>query len=200
MTLQLWKRAGYLAALAYMGFALGSYFHYPQPYSPLRNWLSDLGNTLVNTGGGFVYNFGCIATGCILVFFFVGLNAWRTGDRVSGRLLTIAQAPGVFSSAALILSAAYNIGENPELHSKFSMYLAIGLTWFLSFANTAFLRHPRFRKRVGVYGFLAAAATFSYGVLYNTPIGEWIAIGMFVSYVLALVTVAETTPAPVKLK
>lgn len=92
--MQLWKRAGYLAALAYMGFALGSYFHYPQPYSPLRNWLSDLGNTLVNTGGGFVYNFGCIATGCILVFFFVGLNAWRTGDRVSGRLLTIAQASG----------------------------------------------------------------------------------------------------------
>jgi hypothetical protein len=134
------------------------------------------------------------------VFFFVGLNAWRTGDRVSGRLLTIAQASGVFSSAALILSAAYNIGENPELHSKFSMYLAIGLTWFLSFANTAFLRHPRFRKRVGVYGFLAAAATFSYGVLYNTTIGECIAIGMFVSYVLAFVTVAATTPAPVKLK
>lgn len=126
------------------------------------------------------------ATACILVVFFVGLNVWRTGDKVLGSLLTIGQAAGVFSSLALILSAAYNIGENPELHGDFSMYLTIGLTWFLSFANTAFLRHPRFQKWVGIYGFLAAVATFSYGVLYNAPIGEWIAIGMFISYVLCL--------------
>lgn len=123
-----WRLAGLLAAIAYLGFALVSYSLYPHPYSPLRNWLSDLGNTLVNTSGGFLYNLGCIVTGCVLVVFYVGLNVWRTDDRVSKRLLTIGQAAGVISSLALILSAAYNIGEDPELHSQFSKYLTIGLT------------------------------------------------------------------------
>ena len=75
------------------------------------------------------------------------------------------------------------------------MYLTIGLTWFLSFANTALLRHPSFDKRIGIYGFVAAAATFVYGVLFNTPVGEWVAIGTFISYVVVMVTfVSPTTP------
>jgi hypothetical protein len=67
------------------------------------------------------------------------------------------------------------------------MLLTIGLTWFLSFANTALLRHPEFRKGLGMYGFAGAAVTFVYGVLVNTPLGEWVTIGLFISYVLLLV-------------
>lgn len=103
----------------------------------------------------------------------------------------IGQASGVFSSVALILSAALNIGAYPHLHSRFSMYLTIGLTWFLSFTNTAFLRHWGFPKWVGIYGFAAAVATFVYGVLFNTPVGEWVAIGMFMSYIVILVAVSK---------
>jgi hypothetical membrane protein len=180
------RRAGLLAAIVYPSLALAASFFYPLSYSPLRNWLSDFGNTLVNTKGGILYNAGCVATGLLLMVFYIGMNAWRTGDRVLGRLLSIGQASGIFASLALILAAVFNIGTYPLLHSRFSMLLTIGLTWFLSFANTALLRHPGFKKWMGIYGLVAAAVTLVYGVFFNTPLGEWIAIGMFMSDVVLL--------------
>lgn len=189
------RRAGLLAAVLYPLLASASYFLYPRNYSPLQNWLSDLGNTLVDTNGGILYNIGCIATALLLGRFYVGMNAWRTNDRILSRLLSIGQVSGLFASLALILSAVFNIGTHPVLHSRLSMLLTIGLTWFLSFSNAALLRHPGFRKPVGIYGFVAAAATLVYGVFFNTPLGEWIAIGMFMSYVVLLAVVQAKEPA-----
>lgn len=182
--MKLARRTALLAAAVYPIFALGSYLFYPGSFSPTLNWLSDLGNTLVNTRGGILYNLGCVATALLLIVFYVSLNAWRNGDKVLHRLLTIAQISGVFSSASLVLAALYNIGTHPQLHGRLSMFLTIGLTWFLSFANTALMRHPRFDKRVAICGFVAAAATLVYGVFFNTPVGEWVAIGSFIAYVV----------------
>lgn len=180
------RYAAYLAAIVYLALALASYLCYPGTYSPLRNWLSDLGNSLTNTKGAVFYNAGCIMASLLLIVFYLSMSVWRTGDKVLGRLLAVAQISGVFSSLALILSAVINIGRNPSLHSRFSMFLTIGLTWFLSFANTALLRHPHFKKWIGVYGFAGAVVTFVYGVLVNTPLGERVTIGMFISYVVLL--------------
>lgn len=180
------RYAAILASLLYPLFTLASRVLYPLRFNPVHNWLSDLGNALVNPDGALFYNGGCVVTGLLLIVFYVGLNDWRTGDRVLGRLLTIAQVSGVFSSLALILSAVFNIGQYPPLHSRFSMLLTIGLTWFLSFANTALLRHPRFWKGVGVFGFAAAAVSLVYGVFANAPLAEWVTITMFIAYILLL--------------
>ncbi|HEY3315367.1 MAG TPA: DUF998 domain-containing protein [Bacillota bacterium] len=180
------RYAAFLAALLYPMFTLASYVAYPLQYDPVHNWLSDLGNALVNPSGSIFYNAGCVVTGLLLIVFYMGLNAWRTGDRVLGRLLTIAQVSGASSSIALILSAAFNIGQYPLLHSRFSMFLTIGLTWFLSFANTALLRHPRFWRGVGVFGFAAAAVSLVYGVFANAPLAEWVTIAIFIVYILLL--------------
>ena len=185
------KSFGLSAAVLYAVLTLISYLYYPRSYSPLRNWLSDLGNPLINAKGAVFYNAGCLVTSLLLIGFYLGMNAWRTGDKVLRRLLTIAQAAGIISSLALILAAVFNIGEHFSLHSLFSMLLIIGLTWFLSFANTALLRHPRFGRWIGFYGLAAAAVTLIYGVFFNTPLGEWITIAVFILYVCILAVKAD---------
>lgn len=181
------RLAGFFAVLGYLVLALIAYAFFPQTFNPVHNWLSDLGNTLVNPSGAVFYDAGCIVAGLLLAVLYVGLNQWRNGDRVSGILLTIGQAAGFIASLALILSAIFNIGQAPLLHSRFSLVLTVGLTWFLAFANTAFLRHPSFRTGVAVYGFVTSAACLIYGVFFNRPLGEWVALGMFIVYVLLLV-------------
>lgn len=178
--------SGFLATAVYLGLTLTAFLFCPEKYSPLHNWLSDLGNPLINTKGAVFYNAGCLIAGLLLIVFYLGLKTWRTGDKVLKRLLAIAQIAGVCASAALILAAVFNIGEHFEVHSRFSMILVIGLTWFLSFVNTALLRHPRFWKWLAFYGFVAAAVSLIYGVFLNAPIGEWATIGMFIAYIVLL--------------
>ncbi|MEX0973849.1 MAG: hypothetical protein WD024_00650 [Bacillota bacterium] len=104
--------AAYLAAIVYLALAPASYLCYPGTYSPLRNWLSDLGNSLTNTKRAVFYNAGCTMASLLLIVFYLSMSVWRTGDKVLGRLLAVAQISGVFSSLALILSAVINIGRN----------------------------------------------------------------------------------------
>jgi hypothetical membrane protein len=40
-----------LAAAVYLSLAVAAFLLYPQEYGPMSNWLSDLGDTLVNTRG-----------------------------------------------------------------------------------------------------------------------------------------------------
>lgn len=128
---------------------MAPFVFYPQDFDPVRNWLSDLGNARDHPTGAIFYNAGCIIGGLLVGGLYVGLGQWRNGDRVLGRLLTIGQVSGLISSLALILSAVFNIGQNRMLHGRFSMVLTIGLTWFLSFTNTALLRRARFWKALG---------------------------------------------------
>jgi hypothetical membrane protein len=75
---------GMFAVVCYLAFALLAFSRYPLPYSPLSNWLSDLGNANLNPSGAPFYNIGIVATGGLLLLFFLGLSEWkleRTGDR-----------------------------------------------------------------------------------------------------------------------
>lgn len=178
------KWAGFLAAILYLSLTVAAYVFYPLAYSPLHNWLSDLGNSLVNTKGAILYNTGCIVAALLLMALYVGLNAWRTGNKATGILLSIGQISGIIASSALILMSVLNIGTHPALHGRIGVVHCVAMTWFLSFANTALWRCPGFRRPLGIYGFVTAATVFAYGVFFDRPIGEWIAFGMFICYVV----------------
>jgi hypothetical membrane protein len=181
------RLAGWLGALVYLLCALTAFVFYPHHFDPIHNWLSDLGDTLVNPTGAIFYNTGCIVTALLLAALYLSLDIWRNGDYVLSRLLAIGQISGLVSSFALILTAVFNIGQNPRPHSLFSMLFCVGLTWFLAFTNTALLRHPRFLKPLGVFGFAVGVVDMVYGVFINRPVAEWITISLFIVYVLFLV-------------
>ncbi|MBD3339254.1 MAG: hypothetical protein GF353_09095 [Candidatus Lokiarchaeota archaeon] len=49
---------------------------FPSSFSPVDNWLSDLGNSSYNPNGAIFYNLGCILTGIALFPFFGSMVVW----------------------------------------------------------------------------------------------------------------------------
>jgi len=58
--------AGIAVIVLYCVFTFSSWALYPTAYSPVTNWLSDLGNSTNNPHGAILYNLGCILTGIAL--------------------------------------------------------------------------------------------------------------------------------------
>src|SRR5437763_1678291 len=81
--------ASMFAVLCYLAFALLAFARYPLPYSPTRNWLSDLGNVDLNPEGALFYNIGIVATGVLLLAFFLGLSRWKTGNNPRQNLMLL---------------------------------------------------------------------------------------------------------------
>jgi hypothetical protein len=179
--------SGFMASAVYLVCATVAFFNYPLAYSPFANWLSDLGNPIINPTGAFSYNLGCVLTGLCLTFFSLGLEIWNVGDNKRRTLLTIAQATGIISSLALIVSAFFPLGAQTLIHTISGKAHIFFAGFFLTFSATIFLRHPDTPKWLAYFGFLAALINFIYGAfLHSVFIAEWVAIGLFTLYVVMI--------------
>jgi hypothetical protein len=179
--------AGITAAAVYLIFAFIAFLKYPSPYSPLTNWLSDLGNPLANPSGAVFYRLGCALAGAALIIFYVKLGIWNAGARRTRVLLTIAQCAGVFSAVSLIVTALFPLGTSTAVHSLWSMMLYVSLGFFLTFSATAFMKNPFFKKGFGYYAFVTAGVNFVFGaILHEVFWAEWTSVGMFMAYVLMM--------------
>jgi len=184
---------GVLVIGIYIAFTITSYLHYSAEYSPLTNWLSDLGNPLANPSGAVYYNLGCILTSIALVVFFIGLSGWNTGEKKMKILLSIGQITGIFSAFSLIITASFPLGEHTSVHSAWSMIIYISVAFFFTFSGSALLKHPAFAKWIAYWGFLAAAFNFINGAILSYVleneffIGEWVTVTMLIVYVGMLV-------------
>jgi hypothetical membrane protein len=190
--------AGIAAAIVYLVFALVAFLKYPVAYSPLTNWLSDLGNPLENPSGAIFYRLGCMLSGIALILFYVKLGIWNKGNKRTLVLLTVAQCAGVISAVCLIVTGIFPLGTSTGIHSLWSMMLYISLGFFLTFSATALMKNPAFKRGFGYYAFVSAGANFAFGAfLHETFWAEWISVGMFIVYVLMIaynsVTLAKAT-------
>ena len=167
-----------------------AFLNYPSNYKPSANWLSDLGNPEANPSGAYFYNLGCILASLILIVFYIGLIKWNNNNKKMKILLTIAQVMGIFSVFSLILAALFPLGPYSPIHSFWSAVLSVGIGFFLTFSATALLKHPVFKKWIAYYAFSAALVNFAYGMSevigYRFFVGEWIAIGLFIFYILLI--------------
>ena len=196
--------AGITAVALYLVFALVAFLKYPSAYSPVSNWLSDLGNPLANPSGAVFYRLGYTFSGLGLALFYVKLGVWNTGSRRTRLLLTVAQCAGVFSAVSLVVTAVFPLGTSTGIHSLWSMMLYISLGFFLTFSATALMKSPTFKRGFGYYGFVTAGVTFAFGaILHETRWAEWVSVGMFIVYVLmvacnslALVRASRETRLP----
>jgi hypothetical protein len=178
---------GITAFVIYLSFTLAAFLMYPGQYGPVTNWLSDLGNPLENQYGALVYNLGCILTSVVLVLFFFGLREWISGDKKLRILLAIAQVSGLLSSIFLIMAALFPLGSHSAIHAVSGKLHVIFLGFFFTFSATALLKHPASIKWFAYFGFAGALANFIYGAfLYSVFIAEWVAIGIFIIYVLMI--------------
>jgi hypothetical membrane protein len=67
--------AGLLPIVIYLSFTLVASAYYPTSFTPGDNWLSDLGNRILNPQGAVFYRIAAALTGLMLAVFFIALVA-----------------------------------------------------------------------------------------------------------------------------
>jgi len=178
--------AGVAVIVLYCAFTFTSWALYPTPYSPVDNWLSDLGNSTYNPSGAILYNLGCILTGIALFPFFSGLYKWYTNEKGRKILLMITQATGLLAALSLIMIGVFS-EDSGELHSLWSsIFFALNLL-VLILMGVALFTHPNYMKPIAYYGFIVAAINLLFVLIYRIPLFEWFTVFTALGYVGLLV-------------
>jgi hypothetical protein len=181
---------GVVSAAIYILFATTAYLYYPTTYSPLNNWLSDLGNPTANPTGAIFYELAGTLTSICLVPFLIGVNAWNTGDRKVKIFLTVSQITGLIAAASFFMTAIFPLGVNNEVHSFFSIMIFVFFGFFEVFSASGLRRKVAAPRWLVYSGFATAFASFGIGVFsffnHDFFLGEWITVGLLIFYVLAL--------------
>lgn len=80
----------------------------PPPFSPLRNYMSSLGNSSYNPNGAIIYNSSVIGSGVLFFFFFIGLYQWQDENKRNKVLLYATQIVGCLLAFTIILTGVYS--------------------------------------------------------------------------------------------
>ena len=178
---------GILAVILYLTFTAISYLYYPEPYGPLTNSLSSLGNPQQNPSGAIFYNAGCILLGVALIPFYLGLRHWNTGENKMKVLLAAAQITGVLSSLSVILAAVFPPGPHTATHGFWAGMLFLAMAFFWVLSAFALLEHPSSIRWIAYYGYLVIVVIIVAGVFpgFRTA-SEWVIVALFLGYVVML--------------
>jgi hypothetical membrane protein len=174
---------GILTVLCYLVFALLAFSRYPMPYSPMKNWLSDLGSVELNPDGAIFYNIGIISTALFLIVFFLGLSVWKIeGNKAQIIMLRLTQAFGILGSFFMIMSAIYPINLY-SIHSFWSTSLYVLLSTAFVFSAAALRYHQRVPRWLLILGVSTAMMVILTSIFPIVYVLEWITLLLFLSYV-----------------
>jgi hypothetical membrane protein len=174
--------AGIAVIVLYCLFTFTSLALYPTPYSPVTNWLSDLGNSSYNPNGAVVYNVGCILTGIALFPFFFGLYRWHTDETWRKISLIITQTLGTLAAFSLIMIGVFS-EDYGEMHHTWSMVFFLLNLMVLILVGASLFTHPKYFKLIAYYGFIVAVINLLFAFVYSTPLLEWFTVFTALGYV-----------------
>jgi len=170
--------------IAFTGVSIGMF---PEPFSPMFNWMSDLGNVMYNPGGAIFFNLGCVLTSVVLVVFFMGYSYWNLMSRNKNLLLVTCKAFGFFDAFTLAMLGIFN--ENMvAMHDLFSVMFFYGNMGFMIVTSITLLFHSRSLKGVSLYGFLVAGVSMAFLVMPLAPrVIEWVIVIASLGFVALMV-------------
>ena len=171
------------AILAYLTGTMISWWLYPTHFTPLRNWLSDLGNHARNPGGAFFYNVGCMLTAFALLVFVLGLGRWRSGAPGRNALIASSQLTGFASVVSLAGLGLYS-EDRMHQHMIYSNWFFASFPLFIVLLSGGLINHPRSGKSLGVLGFAVVLLGLAFHVAFprSRPL-EWATELGFLLYV-----------------
>jgi hypothetical membrane protein len=178
---------GMVVITFYIIFTILAYTHYPLSYSPMYNWLSDLGNPDINQFGAAFYNIGIILTALSLfIFYSTFLRIRIKGKTVQNVMTYLTVTLGWIGSLALIMSAIYPI-NNPSKHSFFCMVLFFCLGSAFAFAVAALRYHPQTPRWLLGSGIIVVMVNMIVQIFFNdVPISEWINVPFLLVYCVVM--------------
>jgi len=173
--------AAIFVILFYCAFTLTSIVIFPSTFSPVVNYLSDLGNSTFSPNGAWFYNAGCILTGLALFPFYAGLFEWYTKERKRKLLLVASEVVGLVSAFSLIMIGVFS-EDSMAQHLFWSEVFFVFNLLVLILANVSLMTHPKFIKPIGYYGLVVAVVNLLFVVLTSTPLLEWFTVFTALAY------------------
>jgi hypothetical membrane protein len=174
---------GMLVIVLFCIFTLASAVRYPTSFTPMDNWLSDLGAPAKNPTGDVYFNVGCILTGSAMLLVMWGLGVWN-----GGTLLTAGRACGVISAFALMLIGIFV--EGTGTHSILALTFFLFLFFFLVLTNLALRKDPAYNKLWGYYVILAVILDvifiYTFFAYEQAPVWEWLVVFSALLWVVML--------------
>ena len=167
--------AAIFVILFYCAFTLTSIILFPSAFSPIVNYLSDLGNSTFSPKGAWFYNAGCILTGLALFPFYAGFYAWYTRERWRKALMVVTQIVGFLSAFSLIMIGVFSEDSMAQHMFWSSLFFVFNLL-VLILANICLMTHPKFIRPIGYYGLAVAVVNLLFVVLTTTPLLEWFTV------------------------
>jgi hypothetical membrane protein len=166
---------GILVILFYCIFTFISIALFPPPFSPIDNYLSDLGNSTYSPNGAIFYNVGCILTGSALFPFFIGLFKWYRKEIWHKILIIATQIIGCYSGFALIMIGVFSEDFLAEHIYWSNVFFFLNLM-VLILASIFLSLNPKFIKVIGLYGIIVAIINLLFVFVIGTPILEWFTV------------------------
>jgi hypothetical membrane protein len=156
-----------------------SIVNYPPGFSPLKNWMSDLGNPVLNLTGSAYFNGACMITGLLLVVFYLMLNRSQSTDGRRIKMLTAARAFGIFSGISLAGVGVFNETFDPH-HFIVSVLFFLSSTIAILLVTVAMKGQPGFSKITDWAGYLTIAIGIVFAVqrplIGSITIIEWLSV------------------------
>ena len=178
--------SGITGLALYLVLSVVAFSSYPSSFDPMDNWLSDLGNNLLNPGGAIFYRLAGILSGAALLIFFSTLAYGTKGQSQNIRVLFfLVRVFGLIATLSFIMTGVFSEDMMP-MHSWFSitLYIAFGMVIALT-GITAFFRRVLPHWFVA-FCFVAWAFDIVSGIFGQTMWLEWAVVAFLLVYVAAM--------------
>jgi hypothetical protein len=175
--------AGSLSIVAFLALALASYARYPSAFNPRDNWLSDLGNSLLNPSGSVLYRVAAVLTGVLLALFFVGIGSLAQGQQTRVKVfLLLGRLFGMISALAVVMTGIFSEGQHSS-HSLWSavLYICFGTAAF--FIGWALLYVRGFPRGLSYFAFVITVFDWVMSVFNQTHFLEWVMVALMLLFV-----------------
>jgi hypothetical membrane protein len=170
---------GFLVIVIFLICTLASSMLYSVSYSPLNNWLSDLGNSKYNPKGHIFFEIGCILCGIAIILAVLGLVKWKTNSLKQNKLILQSQYCGGLMATALIMVGIFS-EDYGIVHYIFASVFFVSLLIFMIILNSALKNHTSYIKLIWYYSIVSILTDFVF--MFTRIIGlhitilEWLAV------------------------
>jgi hypothetical protein len=177
--------AGSTTIVVCVSLAAVAYALYPWAFSPMTNWISDLGNRFLSPVGSVLFRLDMVIAGLALGVFFIGLSVlWRGQRRLTKLVIGIGQLAGLVASLGAVMAGIYS-EDQMAAHALWAAILFISMAVAVTMLGCGLVLHPRLPTTLGAFAFAVCAAD-TVSIVERSPWLEWVAVPLLLLFVALL--------------
>lgn len=173
---------GFSSIFIYLLLAIISWYLYPNTFSPVQNWLSDLAHQGLNPAGSIYYRLAGIIPGILIILFYLFIYKLIEDNRKKFKVYTwLVKTFGMLAGFSFFMTGIFPINDL-AIHSLWSKIMFISFGTSIIFTGIIWL-YKKGTKILSVVAFITAIVDISSGILNKIYLLEWIVVSLIIIYI-----------------